>query len=521
MSSNDFKNQFWTVTAGDLSKKRAKLAAPRKTAKPAEGAAKIVVDPSQKFQDWLGVGAAITDSTAKLIWDQSKEQREALLHELFDPEEGAYSVVRVPIGSCDFQSQDYYSLDDVPFGEHDNDMKHFSIGEGKPGAKDATKDLKHIVPVLQEIVKINPAVKIIASPWSGPAWMKNTGHLTQGGHLRFGEFTGNGYAHKDHFEAVYAKYFVKYIESYAQYGIPIYGVTIQNEPSNAAMWPAMIWTIPELAKFGYEYLRPALDETYPDTKIFFWDGSLNVLNEPISKYITPQQASAFDGFAFHTYDGPYTNLFKVSREFPHWTLGMTERRCLFTDSYEDASHIMGGLICNWLVRQGLGFITLWNLALDERGLPNEAGSTGRRGVITIDHKTGKVQRNFEYYMLRNLSQDVEPGSTRIASSSYSPDGYTGGISSTAFLAPDGSIAVQLYNPSGKDLKASLNLYGYGTQWQTVTVPAWGTVTVNKSNWSMNESAPREDEKFELHPTKLNFSDDTAPGVGINAKKSNL
>lgn len=163
MSANDFKNQFWTVTAGDLSKKRAKLVAPRKAAKPAAGAAKIVVAPSQKFQDWLGVSAAITDSTAKLIWDQSKEQRDALLHELFDPEEGACSVVRLPIGSCDFQSQDYYSLDDVPFGEHDNDMKHFYIGEGKPGAKDATKDLKHIVSVLQEIVKINPAIKIISS----------------------------------------------------------------------------------------------------------------------------------------------------------------------------------------------------------------------------------------------------------------------------------------------------------------------------------------------------------------------
>lgn len=97
------------------------------------------------------------------------------------------------------------------------------------------------------------------------------------------------------------------------------------------------------------------------------------MDKPLSEYVTPQQTSAFDGFAFHTYDGPYTNLFKVSREFPNWTLGMTERRCLFTDSYEDASHIMGGLICNWLVRQGLGFITLLNLALDERRLPNEAG----------------------------------------------------------------------------------------------------------------------------------------------------
>lgn len=519
--ANEFKNEFWTVTTGDLSKKREPLMVPTTTTAPIDSAAKIVVDPSQKFQKWLGVGAAITDSTAKLIWSQNKEQRNQLLHELFDPEQGAYSVVRVPVGSCDFQSQDYYSYDDVPYGEHDHDLEHFSVGTGTPGASDATKDLKYIIPVLQEIIKINPAVKIIASPWSSPAWMKNTGHLTQGGHLRFGEYTGNGFAHKDRFEAVYANYFVKYIEAYASYGIPIYGLTIQNEPSNAAKWPAMIWSFSELAEFGYKYLRPLLDETYPDTKLYYWDGSLNVLDKPLSEYITPQQASAFDGFAFHTYDGPYTSIFKVSREYPNWELAMTERRCLFSDTVEDASHIMFGLIGNWLVRQGLNFITLWNLALDERGLPNAAGSTGRRGVITIDHTTGKVQRNLEYYMLRNLAQDVTAGSIRIGSSSYSPDGYTGGITSTAFLADDGSIAIQLYNPTGHSLCASVNIYGYSKKWQTVTVPAWGTVTAHKSNFSINESSPRPDEKFKLKPTKLGLSDDKAPGKGVNIKKNNL
>lgn len=520
--SNEFKNEFWTATAGDLSQKRTPFDAPDYTDQPADGSAKIVVDPMQKFQDWLGAGAAITDSTAKLIWNQSKEQRSQLLHELFDPEQGAFSMIRVPMASCDFQSQDeYYSYDDVPFGEHDHDLEHFSIGTGTPGAADATKDLKYIVPVLQEIVKINPAIKIISSPWSGPAWLKNTGHLIQGGHLRFGEYTGNGFAHKDHFEAVYANYFVKYIDAYASYGIPIYGLTIQNEPSNAAKWPAMIWTFKQLAEFGYKYLRPLLDETHPDVKLYYWDGSLNVLDKPLSAYITPQEASAFDGFAFHTYDGPYTSLFKVSREYPNWKLAMTERRCLYSDTIEDASHIMFGLIGNWLVRNGLNFITLWNLALDERGLPNAAGSTGRRGVVTIDHTTGKVQRNLEYYMLRNLSQDIPAGAVRIGSSSYSPDGYTGGISSTAFLSDDGSIAVQLYNPTGKELPASLYINGHSTKWQNVMVPAWGTITVHKSNGTMNESAPRPDEEFELNPTKLGLSDDKAPGKGINAKKNDL
>lgn len=513
-----FKNEFWTVTAGDLSSKRDHLKTPELHDNPGEGY-KVVLDPSQRKQKWIGAGAAITDAAASLIWKQTPEQRSALLHELFDPNQGAFSNIRIPLGSCEPASQPYYTYDDVPFGEHDSSLSKFSIGTGKPGAPNATKDLKYIVPVVQEILKINPAVKILASPWSGPAWMKNTGHLRMGGHLRFGEFTGNGYATKDRFEGVYAQYFIKYLQAYRKYGIPIYALTIQNEPSNAAAWPAMIWNVKELAHFGYKYLRPALDETFPDTKLYFWDGSLNVLDQqPLEDNITPEEANAFDGFAYHTYDGPYTNIFKAKRLNPHWEFAMTERRCMLTETPEDASHIMFGLIGNWLVREGLSSIYLWNMALDERGLPNMVGSTGRRGVVTIDHKTGKVQRNLEYYMLRNFTQDVIPGSVVIGSTNYTQDGYTGGIGSVAFLGPDGSIAAHIYNPTNHALKATIKLNGYKCGWQNVTVPAYGTVTLHKSNHEINESSPRKDEDFKLNPYPAHLMNDYAPGKGVNAKK---
>ena len=209
--SNNFKNEYWTVTAGDLSSKRYRIEAPEYSNTPTNDVYKIVVDQSVKYQDWIGVGAAITDASAKLIWNQTANQRHDLLEELFSPEKGNFSVIRIPIGACDFSSQNYYSYDDLPFGRNDHDLKYFSIGEGKPGTSNATKDLKYIIPVLQEILMINPAVKIIASPWSGPAWIKNSGQLTMGGHLRFGEFTGNGFADKDRFESVYANYFIKYL----------------------------------------------------------------------------------------------------------------------------------------------------------------------------------------------------------------------------------------------------------------------------------------------------------------------
>ncbi|WP_076459476.1 glycoside hydrolase family 30 protein [Limosilactobacillus caccae] len=514
-----YKNEFWTATAGDLSEKRTQIAAPEYVDRVIDGY-KIVIDPSKKKQDWLGAGAAITDAAASLIWKQNAEQRSALLHELFDPAEGNFSAIRIPIGSCDFGSgesstEEYYSYDDVPFGEHDSSLAKFSIGKGEPGSPNATKDLKYIVPVVQEILRINPAVKVLASPWSGPAWMKNTGSMKMGGHLRFGEFTGNGYADKDRFEGVYANYFIKFIEAYAKLGIPIYALTIQNEPSNAAAWPAMIWSVKELAEFGAHYLRPALDENFPDIKLYFWDGSLNVLNEPLTESITPEEANAFDGFAFHTYDGPYTNLFKASRLNPNWKLAMTERRCMLEETVDDASHIMFGLIGNWLVRQGLSSIYLWNMALDERGLPNIAGSTGRRGVVTIDHKTGKVQRNLEYYMLRNFTQDVEPGSVVIGSSNYTQNGYSGGLGSVAFLSPTGGIAAHIYNPTAETMVANVMVNGESNQWQRVEVPAYGTVTLHKSNYPINESSPRQDEKFKLNPRPANLMDDYAPGKGVN------
>lgn len=514
-----FENEFWTSTAGDLSQKRDHIATP-KFATSDQGAYKIEIDPSIHKQDWLGAGAAITDATASLIWKQSEEQRSALLHELFDPKEGNFSAIRIPIGSCDFGSgesstEEYYSYDDVPFGEHDSSLSKFSVGEGEPGAKDATKDLKFIIPVVQEILKINPAVKVLASPWSGPAWMKNTGSMKMGGHLRFGEFTGNGYADKDRFEGVYAQYFVKFIQAYQKYGIPIYALTIQNEPSNSASWPAMIWSVPELAHFGYHFLRPALDKTFPDTKLYFWDGSLNVWNKPLNELMSLKEASAFDGFAFHTYDGPYTNISSVRRFKPDWQLAMTERRCMLEETVDDASHIMFGLIGNWLVRQGLSSIYLWNLALDERGLPNIAGSTGRRGVITIDHKTGKVQRNLEYYMLRNFTQDVDVGSHVIGSTNYTQDGYSGGLGSVAFLGPDGSIAAHIYNPTNKPMKAAININNQGNGWQLVTVPAYGTVTLHKSHHAINESSPRADEQFALNPRPAALQNDYAPGKGVN------
>ncbi|OZG58725.1 glycosyl hydrolase family 30 [Bifidobacterium tissieri] len=496
-----YRTEYWTRTSGDLADRRTPIPTPEiKGNDDAANAVKIVIDPTRQYQLWEGAGAAITDSSASLFMQSmSPEQRHAILTEMFDPEQGGFSSVRISIGSCDFSSQAYYSYDDLPDGvAADPALDHFSIGEGEPGAPDATKDLKNVVPVLQEILAINPAVKVMASPWSAPAWMKTSGRLDGAGRLRLGEYVGNGYRYQDTIDYVYAQYFVKFIAAYESYGIPISSVTMQNEPSNGCPWPITVWTPEELTAWGANYLRPALDKTYPDVEIYFGDDSLRFWQRPASDYMTPEQANAFAGAAFHTYSGLPHWVHNGTRQFPHWKAAMTERRCMLDDTVAEASHVMFGEIGTWLVRNGVGLINLWNMALDEQGFPSWAGTSGRRGVITIDSSTGKVIRNLEYFMLRNYGQDVAVGSRRVASTNHTPDGRHGGLGSVAFLAPKGDLAGFLYNPTGEPIEAAVTVNGDGARWQTVTVPAYGTVSFHKSvEESVNTTQAPVDDEFEI------------------------
>ena len=327
--------------------------------------------------------------------------------------------------------------------------------------------------------------------------MKTFNRIDGSGRLRIGEYVGNGYRYQDTIDYVYAQYFVKFIEAYAKLGIHITSVTMQNEPSNGCPWPITVWTPEELTKWGSEYLRPALDRAFPDVEIYFGDDSLRFWQRPVSEYMTPAQAQCFAGAAFHTYSGLPTWVHNGTRQFPQWKSAMTERRCMLDETVDEASHVMFGEIGNWLVRNGVGLINLWNIALDEQGFPSYAGTSGRRGVITIDSSTGKVKRNLEYFMLRNYGQDVPVGSRRIGSSNYTPDGRNGGLGSVAFGSKRGDLSVIVYNPGGTDVEAAITINGEGARWQKVVVPAYGTVTFHKSDREMNVSTVPEDDEFKI------------------------
>lgn len=501
MSVAHFASQYWTRTTADLSERRKPIDPPSFQQEFGE-ATPLILDPSRRYQFWEGGGAAITDSSASLLMhSMTAEQRHALLTELFSPDQAGFSAVRIALGSCDFIDQDYYSYDDLPAGKTtDPYLEYFSIGEGEPGAPNATKDLKNVIPVLQEILSINPAVKVLASPWSAPGWMKEDQTIPGSSPLLFNRHVGSGFGPTSTVQYVYAQYFVKFVQAYAHYGIPIYAVTVQNEPSFWSQWPGGIWTPEQIATFAADFLRPALNAVCPQVEIYFADDSLGFFDRPISSYMTTKQAMAFTGVGLHTYSGLTDThaLSNATNQFPNWKLILTERRCMLDETPDEASHIMFGEIGTCLSQKGLGMITLWNLALNEKGLPSFAKTQGRRGVVTIDSKTGKVRRNLEYFMLRNFGQDIAVGSQRIWSTSNTPDGRHGGLSSVAYLSPDGSdLSGFIYNPTGKDADAALSIAGHGTCWQVTRVPAWGVVTFHfsQSEDDINRSEAPADDKF--------------------------
>ena len=494
--------ELWTITSGDLSQRRRPMDSPATVSDPGQ-AVPIQVDPTRQYQLWEGAGAALTDSSAYLFMtSMDAGQRSRILTEMFDPAQGGFSTLRICIGSCDFSSQRYYSYDDLPDGVvTDAALDHFSIGEGEPGSPDATRDMKYVVPVLQEIMAINPGIRILASPWTAPAWMKTSNRLEGSGRLRLGEYCGNGYRNKDKIDYVYAQYFVRFIRAYRDLGIPIAAVTMQNEPSNNPSWPMTVWTPEELTRWGVDYLRPALDHSFPEVEIFFGDDGLRFFTRPVSEYMTPTESLSFAGFALHTYSGLPKWVFNASRQFPQWRGVMSERRCMLDETVEEASHVMFGEIGTGLVRQGVGMIDLWNLALDERGLPSWAKTVGRRGVITVDSGTGKVKRNMEYFMLRNYGQDVPVGARRVASTSYTPDGRRGGLGSVAFVRGCGEISLILYNPTGTPVQAAVGINGEGARWRLVEVPAYGTVSYHRvPGERINDSTVPDDEEFEVYMT---------------------
>lgn len=413
----------------------------------------IGVNEAVSYQQMEGFGGAFTDSAAWLVGTQlTSAQRGDLMTKLFDRTNGiGLNFLRQPIGASDFSLSDY-TYDDMPSAESDPTLSHFSINH----------DLAYIIPLLQQALQINTKLKIMATPWSPPAWMKTSDSLI-GGTLKPAD------------EEALAQYLVKFIQAYQARGVPIYAISPQNEPTfMPPATPGMTLTAPMEASLIGAHLGPDLAAAGLNTKIFasdvpWWDWgyALSVLNDPTARpYIA--------GTAFHCYNlGPYVQSI-VHYFFPTKGIYFTEcARGLLTPTpfaaalAYDMDNLIIGATRNWA-----STVLKWNVALDQNSGPGWCSLIWFRdcyGLVTVNTSTHTVAYNEDYYALGHISKFVAPGAYRIDSNSYG----SGNLEDVAFKNPDGSKALIVFNGAAT---AKTFAVQWGAQSFSYTLPAGAAAT---------------------------------------------
>ena len=407
----------------------------------------ILIDDSKKFQTIDGFGHALTGGSAQLISRMSPAARSALLHELFGhgPEDIDTSYIRVSVGASDMNDH-VYTYDDIPEGETDPELTHFSLAE----------DEKDVIPVLREILQIQPRIKILASPWTAPAWMKDNGK-TKGGSL------------KKEYYAAYARYWVLYLKGMQQHGINVDALTVQNEPENPKNTPSMVMTADEQSDFIGSYLGPALASAGLHTKVIAFDHNCDHPEYPESVLRNSKSGKYTDGSGFHLYRGDITALTQVHDAFPTKDIYFTEQMVIPRRNSADSAvaqpvaRIIIAAPQNWSRN-----VLLWNLAADPQNGPHtpDGGCPICTGALTIDGD--RVTRLTAYYAAAHASKFVPPGSIRIASSA--PEAS---LPHVAFLTPAKKHVVIVSNPSSSDATVR---FRFGHKISQASLPAGAVAT---------------------------------------------
>jgi glucosylceramidase len=401
-------------------------------ADPTSAAVTIAVDPTLRYQVVEGFGASITDSSAAVLYRLDPRARDAAMLDLFDLRTGAgLSYLRQPMGASDFVDEDAYTYDDVAPGETDYSMAHFSVEH----------DRAQILPLLRRAKALDPQLRIMATPWSAPAWMKTSGSLVRG-----------SLVDDPRVYQAYALYFVRFLQAYAAAGVPVDAVTVQNEPQvEPSNSPGMHMSPAAEARF-ISVLGPALHAAGLGTLIVAHDDTWAAAADHAAGIISdPAAARWIDGVAFHCYAGNAAAQSDVHRVLPGARILLSEcsgyRQSgetsseTFTRELGTNARILVNAIRNWA-----GGVLTWNLALDPRGGPHRGGCGVCTGVVTVGPEH-KVTRNAEYYVLASVSRLVRPGAVRIASTSFRLAGDKGGLITAAFRDSHGSIALVVYNQS--------------------------------------------------------------------------
>jgi glucosylceramidase len=440
------------------------------TAAPA--ATTITIDEHASYQTMDGFGAAMTGSAATLLSRSlGTAERDSVLADLYTSRGIRLNVVRHSMGASDFSPQGDFTYDDRPAGSSDATLSGFSI----------SIDEQDLVPMLQAARLKNPNLKIFGSPWTAPAWMKQT-------------FTLRGSYLSPAYYQAYANYFVKYVQAYAAHGLPVYAVTLQNEPLNATTaYPAMRMDAVNQIDFLKNNIGPAFRAAGLTTKLIVYDHNWNRPDYPNTIFADAQAAQYAAGAAFHCYGGNVGQQSTTRNAYPQKDLWFTECSGTAGSSFAgdlkwNISNIIIGATRNW----AKGSI-LWNLALNPAHGPTNGGCSNCRGVLTIDNTTGAVTKNVEYYVLGHASKFVDEGAVRVGSTSL-----PGAIETVAFRNPDSTRVLIALNNSNSTQTFRVN---WRNQLFNYTLPAGAVATYKwAGNRPLAAAQPATEARLQVYPT---------------------
>jgi glucosylceramidase len=406
---------------------------------PLETEVCVFVDPSKSFQSLLGIGGALTDASAETFAKLPKEKQQELLTAYYDTQKGiGYTLARTNIHSCDFSSDTYTYVTD-----NDSSLKSFNIDHDK----------KFRIPFIKQVIAAaGGKLTMFCSPWSPPAWMKTNNDILHGGKL------------KTDFYQAWANYYVKFIKAYESEGMPIWGLTIQNEPMATQKWESCVYSAGNERDFLKKYLGPTLEkEGLGDKKIMVWDHNKDLIYQQASTILSDPDAAKYAwGVAFHWYEDwsggaqVFDNVKRVKESFP-------DKNLLFTEGCNGPFNMDS--IKNWQLGERYGRTMIndfnngtvgwtdWNVLLDETGGPNHVQNFCF-APVHADTKTGKLIYTNAYYYIGHFSKFIRPGAKRIISApSRSP------FLTTAFMNEDGKMVVVVMNQSNKKIPYKLWIAG--------------------------------------------------------------
>lgn len=402
---------------------------PSRPNQPDQTLPSIWIDPSRRFQIMEGFGGAFTEAAAVRWRALGADQKEAVLKGYFDQDHGhGYTLCRVHMNSCDF-SLGNYAHADTP---GDVDLKHFSIA----------RDEQALIPFIQAAQRVSSRpIQLLASPWSPPAWMKTNHQMNHGGKLL------------PEYRPAWAKCYVKFIQAYAAHGIPVWGVSVQNEPAATQRWDSCIYSADEERDFVRDHLGPELAAAgLGHVRIVIWDHNRDLMVEhACTVYADPEAAKYVWGTGFHWYGEDHFDHVQLLHD------AWPDKQLLFTEGCQEGGPHHGSWavgeryarsMINDLNRWTVGWID-WNLLLDEQGGPNHVGNFCSAPML-VDVAHNAVNLQSSYFYIGHFSRFVKPGAQRILCAATRE-----AVEATAFVNPDGGVVLVAMNATEHALELTV------------------------------------------------------------------